>query len=275
MARERTPAQSPSPVPSAAQRMASNAQSSSRPNSRRGSTVASTIPNQTAHRSNSPSWAALAAGAVQKSEEGTVKPQDLIDLTGANLRLTLMGSPERVYEGSLWCCDPKIGLLALECLSTNPTAVQSSRKPPLGNLADYRLIKISSLKSFEVISPSTGSTPLPEMKAISIPAVQAVEAAAVKAVEARSFRLAPKGAGRLGQEIFDALGKTLPVRWAQATIVVMDEVIIHPPYDVKDCQTPQSEGAGRTRLDRVRKVLEGERTRLLRLFPELESQAKS
>lgn len=53
----------------------------------------------------------------------------------------------------------------------------------------------------------------------------------------------------------------------------MDELIITPPYRLEDCKTPQSQGAGKNRLERVRKVLEGERARLLRLYPHLEEQA--
>jgi hypothetical protein len=66
----------------------------------------------------------------------------------------------------------------------------------------------------------------------------------------------------------------LPVRWDDAKIVVMDDVVISPPYNIQDCDAPQPEGAGKARLERVRKVLDGERGRLLKTYPELEEEAK-
>jgi hypothetical protein len=68
--------------------------------------------------------------------------------------------------------------------------------------------------------------------------------------------------------------KRLPVRWDETSIVVMDDVVIAPPYNVEACEAPEPEGGGKARLERVRKVLEGERGRLLRLYPELEQEAR-
>ncbi|KAG9156464.1 hypothetical protein Leryth_019976 [Lithospermum erythrorhizon] len=59
------------------------------------------------------------------------------------------------------------------------------------------------------------------------------------------------------QSIFDALSKTLPVRWDKTVIVVMNEVRVTSPYlpeSVKGGTAPANE--------RVRKVLELERKRL-------------
>ncbi|GAA5811806.1 hypothetical protein MFLAVUS_005251 [Mucor flavus] len=67
------------------------------------------------------------------------------------------------------------------------------------------------------------------------------------------------GVTKEGQDIFNALSKTLPCRWSKDTIVVMDEVLITPPYSVDNCKANSSSGAS---LARVKKVLEGERKRL-------------
>ncbi|KAK4373205.1 hypothetical protein RND71_008589 [Anisodus tanguticus] len=59
------------------------------------------------------------------------------------------------------------------------------------------------------------------------------------------------------QNIFDALSKTLPVRWDKTVIVVMNEVRVSSPY------LPESVVGGTPAAnERVRKVLELERKRL-------------
>ncbi|KAF9162546.1 hypothetical protein DFQ26_003431 [Actinomortierella ambigua] len=76
--------------------------------------------------------------------------------------------------------------------------------------------------------------------------------------ERQAVRDAQAAAARIGvgvtneaQDIFDALSKTLPCRWAKDKIVVMDEVIISPPYDAENCKANASSSNS---LARVRKV---------------------
>ncbi|KAI9332253.1 anticodon-binding domain-containing protein [Obelidium mucronatum] len=56
------------------------------------------------------------------------------------------------------------------------------------------------------------------------------------------------------QDIFNALDKTLPTRWNGEAILVLDEVMIMPPYGIDDVRgiTPT---AG-TAVDRVQKILQ-------------------
>ena len=51
----------------------------------------------------------------------------------------------------------------------------------------------------------------------------------------------------------------MPIRWHKTEMIVHDAVIIPPPYRVEDCK-----GASNKQevLNRVRKVLEGERRKL-------------
>jgi len=53
------------------------------------------------------------------------------------------------------------------------------------------------------------------------------------------------------------LAKTLPCKWRQDAIVVFDEIVIANPYGPENIS-----GENSTMLDRVKKVLEGERRRL-------------
>lgn len=54
------------------------------------------------------------------------------------------------------------------------------------------------------------------------------------------------------QLLFDALSKTLPVRWAGDSIVVMDEVLINSPYGIENVKG--GKGAAE-RVERVKKVV--------------------
>ncbi|PSC67016.1 Anticodon-binding domain [Micractinium conductrix] len=57
--------------------------------------------------------------------------------------------------------------------------------------------------------------------------------------------------------IFDALAKTLPCRWDGDRIVVLDEIVVPPPYDT--CISLHNDDAAALR---VKKVLDAERQRL-------------
>jgi len=59
------------------------------------------------------------------------------------------------------------------------------------------------------------------------------------------------------QEIFNALSKTLPCRWHGDMIVVFDDIRIVSPYALFNVTGPDEAA-----LNRVKKVLEGERKKL-------------
>ncbi|OBZ81577.1 Protein LSM12 B [Choanephora cucurbitarum] len=60
------------------------------------------------------------------------------------------------------------------------------------------------------------------------------------------------GVTKEAQDIFNALSKTLPCRWSKDTIVVMDEILISPPYGVEDCK---ANATSAPLLARVKKVI--------------------
>ncbi|OZJ06725.1 hypothetical protein BZG36_00388 [Bifiguratus adelaidae] len=134
-----------------------------------------------------------------------------------------------------------------------------SRAFPGSSKSTFKILKISHLKDFALtpVDPNTPSI-VPEIKHISLDRVRAREAAAVKEAQQRLARIG-EGVTTEAQDIFDALSKTLPCRWAKDSIVVLDEVIISPPYDVANCKANASSSAS---LARVKKVLEGEKKRL-------------
>jgi len=67
------------------------------------------------------------------------------------------------------------------------------------------------------------------------------------------------GVTQEAQDIFNALAKTLPVRWDNKEIVVLDDVRIVSPYNINNCN-----GGSVASRERVQKVLEGEKRRLMK-----------
>ena len=67
-----------------------------------------------------------------------------------------------------------------------------------------------------------------------------------------------KGVSHEAQEIFDALNKTMPCEWEHKNILVLGEVLVKPPYSQDSCFSENEAG-----LTRVKKVLEGEKRKLL------------
>jgi hypothetical protein len=126
----------------------------------------------------------------------------------------------------------------------------------------------------------------PDGEAVELPAVRPVKVERLMRREARSVQKrqcmvdgqAPNGASQEAVAIYTALAKTykfvgylfcrLPCYWYRATtpsnepptIVVLEEVYVCPPYTPGSCRGTIKSNAGL--VDRVKKVLEGERRRL-------------
>ncbi|CAO3622763.1 unnamed protein product [Cunninghamella blakesleeana] len=136
----------------------------------------------------------------------------------------------------------------------------------------FRILKIPHIKEIISVTSDEASAPLQDpavahtsklssylpVNQIHIDRIVARESETVKSVRQQNAKLGV-GVTREAQDIFDALTKTLPCRWAGDKIIVLDEVVISSPYGVENCKAnTSSEGS----LARVKKVLEGERKRL-------------
>ncbi|RIA91836.1 anticodon-binding domain-containing protein [Glomus cerebriforme] len=204
---------------------------------------------------------------------------------GLSIRVKTLTEEE--YEGQIYAYDPKTNCVVLQTpsMSTTPNSGGSQKY-------DFRILKISFLKEVVQIpnrkssidtnsnfahsttlttnnsSPNgqntnngVFSTFVPSVGYVPMDRIQAREIQAVKETQAALARIGV-GVTQKAQDIFDALSKTLPCRWAKESIIVLEEVRIDPPYDIDDCKAvPSASGS----LTQVRKVLEGERKRLERL----------
>ncbi|GAA5895927.1 hypothetical protein JCM5296_003149 [Sporobolomyces johnsonii] len=190
---------------------------------------------------------------------------DLSTLLNLPLRLVVAASgdlPQREIEGSLFTYDPSTSYVVL----SRPSSSSSSPAAhPTTSKRAYHLIKTSQIKSVAVLSltpdsslPSP-STPLPSGVSPSPADLAARVDRAVADDQKARARLGGPGVSDEAQALFDLLGRTLPVRWAATSIVVMDEVVIESPYQAENVKGAKGSVE---RVERVRKVLEGIRQRL-------------
>ncbi|KAI8390866.1 anticodon-binding domain-containing protein [Radiomyces spectabilis] len=179
-------------------------------------------------------------------------------------RVKIKTTTNEEIDGLIYTFDRITNCLALDC-STGP---RHSRKG-----LSFRIVKIPQIKEILSVTSDENSTPLQDPaietninKLSSYLPVNAVNLDRLRGRESDAMKGHLQQAAKIGvgvtkeaQDIFDALAKTLPCRWSNDTIIVLDEVLISPPYEVENCKANASAAAS---LARVKKVLEGERRRL-------------
>lgn len=147
------------------------------------------------------------------------------------------------FEGQVVTFDRPSNILVLQ---------EPSKPSPRRNL---RLLKANYIKDFTFLGHA--QDPLdPNTCFLDLTALQQREDVAVRQAEADAERIGV-GVTSEAQSIFDALSKTLPVRWDKTVIVVMNEVRVSSPYHSESVV-----GGTPAANDRVKKVLDFERKRL-------------
>ncbi|ODQ66915.1 hypothetical protein NADFUDRAFT_40100 [Nadsonia fulvescens var. elongata DSM 6958] len=89
---------------------------------------------------------------------------------------------------------------------------------------------------------------------ISLTRLAEKESAVLKEEQKKQSTRGPTGVSTEGQEIFNIVHKTLPTRWYEQSIIVMDEVRIDPPYQLTNCLADNSASSA---LALVKKIVEG------------------
>ncbi|XP_038713066.1 uncharacterized protein LOC120007000 [Tripterygium wilfordii] len=137
--------------------------------------------------------------------------------------------------------------------TTNLLVLQEGSKS--GPKRNIRILKANYIKELSYLGQ--GEDPIDTTKCcIDLHSLQTREDQAIRQAEADAERIGV-GVTTEAQTIFDALSKTLPVRWDKTVIVVMNEVRVSSPY-LPDCVNGGTPAANH----RVKKVLELERKRL-------------
>jgi ElaB/YqjD/DUF883 family membrane-anchored ribosome-binding protein len=151
------------------------------------------------------------------------------------------------FEGEIFSYDTTSNCVIL---------IQSSHHSLLKR--NYRVLKTSFIKEIQYLGKNENSSvsDLSALPSVNVQKIRAKEEAALRKIREDVSKIGV-GVSKEAQEIFDALSKTLRCRWNRDIIVVFDEVQIKPPYDVDCCS-----GNDSFMLERVKKVLDGEKRRL-------------
>ncbi|XVF02398.1 hypothetical protein REPUB_Repub04eG0172300 [Reevesia pubescens] len=147
------------------------------------------------------------------------------------------------FEGQIISFDPVANILVLQ---------EGSKSGPRRNI---RLLKANYIKEFSFLRQDEDPLDVNQCL-LDLTTLQAREDSAIRQAESDSERFGV-GVTSEAQNLFDALSKTLPVRWDKTVIVVMNEVRVSSPY-LPECVSGGTPAAN----ERVKKVLEFERKRM-------------
>lgn len=155
------------------------------------------------------------------------------------------------FEGQVLTFDRVSNILVLQDSVTGGGVLKSGN-----GRRNIRMLKANFIKEVTFLGQAD-EDPLDVNKCfLDLNTLHSKEQSAIRQAEIDSERIGV-GVTPEAQSIFDALSKTLPVRWDKTVIVVMNEVRVSSPYT-----SERVTGGTPAANERVRKVLELERKRL-------------
>ncbi|XP_043359427.1 protein LSM12 homolog isoform X2 [Dermochelys coriacea] len=145
---------------------------------------------------------------------------------------------EQRLQGEVVAFDYPSKMLALKCPS-------SSGKP---NHADILLVNLQYVSEVEIINDRT-ETP-PPLASLNVSKL-ANKARTEKEEKMSQAYAISAGVSLEGQQLFQTIHKTIKdCKWQEKNIVVMEDVVIAPPYQVENCK-----GKEGSALSHVRKIV--------------------
>ncbi|KAK5119453.1 hypothetical protein LTR85_007553 [Meristemomyces frigidus] len=180
---------------------------------------------------------------------------------GARIKLTTAAPHSQSHEGTLFTACPILNVVAINTRNTDSAASTAAQA------GDYHITPVSRIQSIQVISLASGAENSESSYASAQPAIGPVD------VKRREQRVADRvrqlkeeeknmgrGVTKEAQAIYDSFKRiNMPIRWHNQEMIVHEAIIIAPPYRSEDCKGAKEK---QEVLNRVKKVLEGERRKL-------------
>jgi hypothetical protein len=180
---------------------------------------------------------------------------DLYKAVGSRIKVTCAPG-KNVLEGTLFTA----------CNLTHAIAINTAPAPPnpsasiFSQPGDYHIIPFAHIESFEIIGTGERAAEsaagfdgaLPSISKVDLAALQAREDQTIREMKKKDLQKG-KGVTPEAQELFDAISRTLPTRWADTQIVVSDSVLIQSPYTLDSIKAPADKVQAE---NHVRKVVE-------------------
>ncbi|KAF1834816.1 hypothetical protein BDW02DRAFT_497308 [Decorospora gaudefroyi] len=200
--------------------------------------------------------------ATPNLKAGSGSNKDVIDAdsvlykaVGSRIKITCAPG-KNVLEGTLFTA----------CNLTHAIAINTAPAPPnpsasvFSQPGDYHIIPFAHIESFEIIgsgerapeSTAGFDGALPSISKVDLAALQAREDQTIREMKKKDAQKG-KGVSQEAQELFDAISRTLPTRWADSQIVVSDSVLIQAPYTLDSIKAPADKAQAEKH---VRKVVE-------------------
>ncbi len=221
-------------------------------------------------------WAVLIAANYNFHCSAVSTMASLDNIIGLPVRLTTILDND--ITGKLYAYCPTTDTVTL--IEDKRSNESESASNSTSNGQNFRIVKIAFLKGITVLDKKAAAKQIRESHArqgsslatpnpfeTSSPAISPVSVSSItktKANALKSLTLANMTKGKdvslEAQDIFDAIFKTIQhTRWADKSIIVLDEVRIDPPYTVESCKAKDSNSQA---LDLVKKIVDGARKKI-------------
>ncbi|XP_026877637.2 protein LSM12 homolog B [Electrophorus electricus] len=142
-------------------------------------------------------------------------------------------------QGEVIAFDYQTKMLTLKC-------TPSSGKP---NLSDVVLVNLAYVSDVDVITDCTGTPP--PLASLNFNKLTNRARAEKEDKLSQAYAISA-GVSPEGQQLFQTIHKTIKeCKWQEKNIVVMDDVVITPPYRVDNCRGKEGSALGH-----VRKIVE-------------------
>nr|XP_015217715.1 PREDICTED: protein LSM12 homolog isoform X2 [Lepisosteus oculatus] len=141
------------------------------------------------------------------------------------------------------------GMCGMVFLDFSPLSAECAASSGKQNLSDVILVNLAYVSDVEILNDRT-ETP-PPLASLNVNKL-ANRARTEKEDKLSQAYAISAGVSLEGQQLFQTIHKTIKdCKWQEKNIIVMDDVVIAPPYQVENCK-----GKEGSALSHVRKIVE-------------------